>query len=429
MLRLQCEKTGESVDLLKQLNSSGEGVIYTTNKSGFLAKIYHDSTPERIEKLRVMVSNPPVDPTQSQGHISIAWPKYVLEDSDGKPLGFLMPEIKDAQTLINVYNPKRREKKAAGFNWMYLHVTAMNIAYIVHAVHIKNYVIGDIKQQNLLVKSDGRVAIIDTDSFQIRDPVTGKIHRGHVGSQEYTPPEMFNVDFSKVDRSELQDRFGLAIIIWQLLFASHPFTGQWVGGDNQPNIDRLIQQGDWIYGAKSNLRPTQLSIPLEVVHPELERLFHRCFDDGCHKPYARPSAFEWQEGLKTAISFLKHCQIETGHHYAENYGRCYWCERKKRLGYDVFPSIQGATITPIPTIQPNSGVVTPSPILLGQPKLSAPVIAGLVIGALALTTGQYWILIIACIFIIINRLISTSSGRRYFEAIANQLYDLVKKRL
>jgi DNA-binding helix-hairpin-helix protein with protein kinase domain len=398
MVRLHCENTGESVDLLKQISNSGEGLIYTTNKSGFLAKIYHQPTPERIEKLQVMISNQPVDPTQAQGHTSIAWPKHILRDSHGKSLGFLMPEIKNGQTLINVYSPRLRKGKAPGFNWVYLHVTAMNIAYIVHSLHQKNYVIGDLKQQNLLVKPDGLVAIIDTDSFQIRDPKIGKIHRGHVGSAEYTPPEMFNVDFSKVDRSELHDRFGLAIIIWQLLFASHPFAGQWVGGGNQPNIDKLIHQGDWIYGANSNLRPTQLSIPLNVVHPELERLFRKCFDEGCHRPYARPSAFEWQEALKVAISTLVQCKNELGHYYAQNYGKCYWCERKTKLNYDVFPSSTGITKTPIPK---PLVVTTPSPPPVVQPKFKpAPFFTGLAIGAIALTTGYYWFLILAGIFIL-----------------------------
>lgn len=401
MLKLQCESTGETINLLKQINSSGEGIIYTTDKSGILAKIYHQPTTERIDKLRVMINNQPNDPTLSQGHTSIAWPKCILRDVYGKRLGFSMPEIKNAQTLINVYNPRQREKRAPGFNWVYLHVTAMNIAYVIHSLHIKNYVIGDIKQQNLLVNSEGLASIIDTDSFQIRDPMTGLIHRGHVGSAEYTPPEMFNVDFSQVDRSELHDRFGLGIIIWQLLFASHPFAGQWIGGGNQPNIDKLIHQGYWIYGQNSNLRPTQLSIPLNTVHPELERLFRKCFDDGCHRPYARPTALEWHDAMILAINDLVQCKTETGHHYARSYNKCYWCERKNQIGYDAFASKQVKTTTLIPKIQTSPVKTSPSPSPVVQPKFkTTPFFIGLAIAAFAITTGLYWILIIAGIFIV-----------------------------
>jgi DNA-binding helix-hairpin-helix protein with protein kinase domain len=400
MVRLKCENTNEYVELLNEISNSGEGIIYKTSKSGLLAKIYHKITSERIEKLRIMINNQPVDPTlNSQKHISIAWPKYLLLDSNNNPLGFLMPEIKDAQTLINVYNPRLRAKKASGFNWVYLHVTALNIAYIVHALHTKNYVIGDIKEQNLLVNSRGLVSIIDTDSFQIRDPATGKIYRGHVGSAEYTPPEMFNVDFSKVDRSELHDRFGLSIIIWQLLFANHPFSGQWMGSGNQPNIDKLIYQGDWIYGKSSNLRPAKFSIPLKVVHPEIERLFHKCFDDGCHQPYSRPSAFEWKESLEAAISDLVQCKVEIGHHYAKSYGSCYWCKRMSQINYDAFSSNNKTVLTKIPTVQSKIHTST-------KPKLKPiPLYTGIVfisVGVITLFTGYYIVAGIAAVITVIS---------------------------
>jgi DNA-binding helix-hairpin-helix protein with protein kinase domain len=363
MVRLQCKNSGEWIDLVKEINSSGEGKIYTTNKSGFLAKMYHNPTPERSAKLQVMVNNPPDDPTLSQGHISIAWPKDLLQDSGGSILGFLMPEIKNGQTLINVYSPRYRKKKAPGFNWVYLHVTAMNIAFIMDALHKKNYVVCDIKQQNLLVQPDGRVSIIDTDSFQIRDPITGKIHRSHVGSGEYTPPEMFNVDFTTVDRADLHDRFGLAVIIWQLLFSNHPFSGEWVGGGNQPNIDKLIHQGDWIYGKNSQLKPTPLSIPLNIVHPEIARLFRKCFDDGYRTSYARPSAADWKTALEKAIPELTQCSSVNNHYYARSYTKCYWCERKLQINHDAFPAIPGNVKTQVPVTvsaknnSPNQAVI------------------------------------------------------------------------
>jgi DNA-binding helix-hairpin-helix protein with protein kinase domain len=350
MVRLQCKNSGEWIDLVKEINSSGEGKIYATNKTGFLAKIYHNPTPERSIKLQIMANDPPADPTLSQGHISIAWPKDLLQDSGGSILGFLMPEIKNGQTLIKVYNPRFRNKQIPGFNWVYLHITAMNVASTIDVLHNKNYVVCDIKQQNLLLQSTGQISIIDTDSFQIRDKITGKIHRSHVGSGEYTPPEMFNVDFTTVDRSELHDRFGLAIIIWQLLFGNHPFSGEWVGGGNQPNIDKLIHQGDWIYGKNSKLKATPLSIPLNVIHPELERLFRKCFDDGYRTPYARPSAADWKNALEIAIPQLTPCSSINNHYYARSYAKYYWCQRKIQISYDAFPAIHGSVRTQIPVI-------------------------------------------------------------------------------
>lgn len=348
MTRLKCSDTGEWINLGKEISKSGEGRIYQTSKAGFLAKIYHTITQEQIDKLQVMVKNPPVDPTRSQGHVSIAWPKCVLQDSYDKSLGFLMEVIGNGQTLINVYNPARRKKNAAGFNWFYLHTTAMNIASIVQAIHKNSYVVGDLKPDNLLVTPNAYVSIIDTDSFQILDRRTRKIYRCPVASQEFTPREIFGKDLQKIDRSEFQDDFALAVIIWQLLFGYHPFSGDFSGSGNQPNSDQLIEQGLWMYGSSSKLRPGKFSMPLNIIHPELQKLFYKCFNDGHSKPNARPSAADWETALRQAISELTQCSVESGHHYAKSYGKCYWCERKRQLnGYDMFASPPGTQKPPV----------------------------------------------------------------------------------
>lgn len=336
MVNLQSKNSNELIELCEEIARSGEGIIYKTNKDGFLAKIYHSINQEKIEKLQVMVDNPPIDPTWAQNHISIAWPKELLKDGYDRCLGFLMPEIKNGQTLINVYNPSLRDKKAPGFNWYYLHTTALNVVSVIQALHHRKYVVGDLKPENLLVNERGLVSIIDTDSFQIFDSRTGKVYYSPVASQEYTPPEMFGQDLQATNRSEEQDRFGLAVIIWLLLFGYHPFSGKWLEKENQPSIDELIRDGCWIYGFNSKIYPHDLSIPLKTLHPDLQKCFHKCFSDGHNNPSARPSATEWMTALDTARKSLVRCSIDLGHYYASNYGKCYWCERKQALGFDIF---------------------------------------------------------------------------------------------
>ena len=397
MTRLKCSETGEWIDLTEVISKSGEGIIYKTGKAGVFAKIYynHTITQEKIDKLQVMVKNPPADPTRSQGHVSIAWPICLSQDSYGKSLGFFMPAISNGQTLINVYNPAQREKTAPGFNWYYLHTTAMNIASIVQAIHGNNYVVGDLKPDNMLVTSSACVSIIDTDSFQIVDRRTGKIYRSPVASQEYTPREMFHKDLQKIDRSEFQDRFALGVIIWHLLFGYHPFNGKWSGSGDQPNIDQLIEQGYWMYGSSSKLGPRPTSMPLNIIHPELQKLFYKCFNDGHNKPYARPSAADWQKALRVAISELTQCSVERGHHYAKSYGKCYWCERKRQLNYDMFASPPGTPKPPVspgrntipikPSVQPvKPGAVPINPLPIKHPQLADKIKTLLGAGAILL---------------------------------------------
>lgn len=104
-------------------------------------------------------------------------------------------------------NPQRRRAVLPGFNWLYLHVTAMNIASITQAIHAKGYVLGDIKPQNILVNNQALPSVIDTDSFQVRDPQTGEVFRCPVGSEGFTPPELLGQDLAAIDQTAGHDRF------------------------------------------------------------------------------------------------------------------------------------------------------------------------------------------------------------------------------
>ncbi len=232
----------QPVSLIKQIADSGEGEVWETNQSGYLAKIYHDPTSARIEKLKVMLANPPVDPMLKYNHVSIAWPSDLLKDSSGKYLGFLMPAIRDSKQLSSVYNPRRRKKVAPGFNWYYLHVTALNTAWIIQEIHSKGYVLGDIKLENILVNDRAMVSVIDTDSFQVRDSRSNKVYRCTVGSEGFTPAELLGKDFSSTYQTVTHDRFRIGVLIHYLLFGYHPFSGQWIGVGESPDQNLTIQK-------------------------------------------------------------------------------------------------------------------------------------------------------------------------------------------
>ena len=193
MTVITCASTGKSITLLgEEIANSGEAKVWRTNQNGYLAKIYHSPTPERVQKLAVMIANPPTEPNSHLHHVSFAWPKSCLKNAQGDFVGFLMPEIKDGKELLDVYNPRRRQALKLEIDWRFLHTTALNIVSIIEALHTAGYVLGDIKPQNILVNNRALPSIIDTDSFQVRNPTNGKVYRCLVGSQGYTPPELSN---------------------------------------------------------------------------------------------------------------------------------------------------------------------------------------------------------------------------------------------
>jgi WD40 repeat protein len=328
--------SGRSIVLEKKLASSGEGTVWTTSLPGFLAKLYHTPTPDHVEKLRVMIAHPPQNPMRHHYHVTFAWPQDLLQNAQGQCLGFLMPEIVDGVKLSLIYNAKLRNRKAPRFNWYYLHTAALNFALSLKSLHDEGYVVGDIKPQNLLVNSRALISVIDADSFQVRDPLTKTLYRCPVGSEGFTPVELLGKELSTLDQTEVHDRFRLGVMIFMLLFGDQPFKGKWIGKGESPQPAELIRQGYWPYAPNSMVQPGPNTIPLSIIHPQLQVCFQRCFTEGHRNPLARPSAQDWSDALKLAIPDLRMCHLENNHYYSRIYGRCYWCDRRSSVGLDVF---------------------------------------------------------------------------------------------
>ena len=341
MTVLTCASTGKSITLLgEEIANSGEAKVWRTNQNGYLAKIYHTPTPERVQKLAVMIAHPPTEPNSHLHHVSFAWPKSALKNVQGDCVGFLMPEIKDGKELIDVYNPRRRQALKLEIDWRFLHTTALNIVSIIEALHAAGYVLGDIKPQNILVNNRALPSIIDTDSFQVKNPKNGKVYNCLVGSEGYTPPELIGKDFDSIEQTEVHDRFRLGVIIYQLLFGgNNPFQGKWTGAGEIPDINELICQGLWVSGSTNLIAAVARTIPLEIVHPEVQQCFLKCFNDGHKNPNFRPTARKWLEALKVGNDRLTICGRVDSHYYSRTYGKCYWCDRSTNLGVDIFPGV------------------------------------------------------------------------------------------
>jgi len=351
---------GKSISLVKEIAKGGEGRIWQTDRSGYLAKTYHKPSNEQITKLQLMVANPPPNPTAGMGHIAISWPTNLIKDNQGRWVGFLMPEIKNAKELVYVYHPTNRNKHAPAFNWYCLHIIAYNFASILREIHNANYIIGDISVKNILVNDRSLVSLIDTDSFQVTDPKTHKVYYCSVGSEGFTPRELIGQNLSQLAQNRFHDRFRLAVIIHYLLFGSHPFMGMWTGSGNPPGQNDSISQGHWPYGINSLLKPSRNTIPLEILHPELKECFTKCFNDGHQSPTSRPSPEDWVYALQVAISDLVVCSKNRNHInsqnsiYSKHSGSCYWCDRAKALSVDIFPPVKNP-------IDPQKISITPPP--------------------------------------------------------------------
>src|SRR5205823_4377230 len=123
-----------------------------------------------------------------------------------------------------------------------------------------------------------------------------------VGVSTHQPPEFQAPhSFKGVVRTTNHDAFGLAVLIFQLLFLGrHPFIGVYLGSGDMPP-ERAISEGRFAYSSRAaalQMRQPPATLPLAAAGA-LADMFERAFTTT-----ARPTAAEWVSGLETLQSHL-----------------------------------------------------------------------------------------------------------------------------
>ena len=357
-----------TIDVDNPIGTGGEGAIYSLGElTALVAKVYHRADDVEGAKLRLMADNPPDMPPAPGGHISIAWPQDTLHSSlpatIDNTVGYLMLRVDSERTVNQSYNPASRKRNFPHFTSWHHCAVAINLARAVNAIHAHNYVIGDINESNILVHDDGLVTLIDTDSFQVQDQRDGTIYRSPVGKPEYTSPELQGQRFDAQDRDQYHDRFGLGVIIYQLLMEGrHPHAGKYTGQGDPPTIESRIRDGFFLH-AQSR------SVPLvdgpgfmrwDSLDESIRDLFRLCFDTGHDRRTGRPTPEMWEEAITQVADSLSVCTDNPHHRYFGHNSSCPWCERRDLLhGEDPFPVApgpepvhMGGAVTPHQQLQP-----------------------------------------------------------------------------
>jgi DNA-binding helix-hairpin-helix protein with protein kinase domain len=384
-MKLLVTSEGTAVQLGRELGRGGEGAVYETpTLPKQVAKLYlAPPDAKKQAKLSFMA-----DVADSELLKYVAWPQETLHAHRGGPVvGFLMPKISGRDAIHMIYSPAHRRQNRPKLAWDFLLFVARNTAAAFETLHARGHVLGDVNQGNVLVGNDSQVALIDSDSFQVQ--ARGVLHMCEVGVSHFTPPELQGIpSFHGVTRTANHDNFGLAVLIFHLLFGGrHPYSGVPLRQGVADALETDIKAFRYAYARDSQSRgiaPPPKSISASMLPDAVESMFHQAFTERGVSS-ARPTASQWVRSLDALRQSLRKCSASTVHVYPHHLARCPWCGLEQQgvvyfidLVASYTPTATGfalvqawARITAVPAPPP---VTAPSPS--GMTAAARPVPAG-----------------------------------------------------
>ena len=306
----------EPVRLGLRLAEGGDAAVHAVEgHPALVAKVYHDpgTEPRRRAKLVAMLAAPPEG--AGGADVRLAWPVALLEDGgDGPPAGFLMPRVDLDRAVVLEMLLTGRARRAARLPDAYRNrvAAAANLATAVAALHAQGDHVVDLKPSNVHVyRGSFYVALLDCDGMSVAGR-GGERFPAHQYTDGYIAPEALRAKARPEDLGEAQDRFALAVVVFQLLNRGlHPFQGVPAPGVDVPTTDsERVAAGLYPYGRGGALSPPPRSL-YRGFDLATQRLFDRAFAGGAGR---RPSAREWRAHLRGLLDGgLRACKVDAEH--------------------------------------------------------------------------------------------------------------------
>jgi DNA-binding helix-hairpin-helix protein with protein kinase domain len=332
------------IPLGNQLGRGGEGSVYEIeNDPALVAKVYHKTplSDEQVAKLQALACcwSAPLEAIS-------AWPRSMLFDPvRRKPCGLLMTKLVSARPLHELYGTTNRRRHFPEVGWHHMVLAARNTAAAFQTMHSAGIVVGDVNQGNLLVDKQMCVRMIDCDSFQVSQ--NGKHFNCPVGTPHFTPPELQSQRLRDVQRAPNHDRFGMAVLIFHLLFVGrHPFAGRY-RGQGDMSIEKAIAERRFAFSrdrAATQVDPPPASLLLDDLPAGLGELFEAAFRWGESSSRARPDPLAWIEQLELLLKRRSTCSFDPQHVYSSHLSKCPWCRIEDAGGPSFFGAAGAASM-------------------------------------------------------------------------------------
>ncbi len=330
------DETGAVWQLGGQLAAGGEGSVFRVkDRPEWCVKRYHGKSlsSERLAKLRALRDLPPAL------RAGVALPLSFVSEAAGSSdwSGVLLPYV-EGHDIYELYNPQGRQAHFRHATFEFVVAAALNLAHVFELVHAHGVVVGDISEQNIRVRSDATLTLIDCDGFQFSHG--GRFFASNLGTPIWTPPELQGLELQGVPRTSNHDRFGLAQLVFLLLFGGrYPFAGCPLSGEAL-SPEEAVAKFAFAFDpapAPALLEPPPGAPRLDALPPRFTEFFLRAFRKGSEAPDARPSAGDWAAALGELRADLVRCSAWQAHVYWRGAAHCPWCGVLERSGADLFP--------------------------------------------------------------------------------------------
>lgn len=343
-------RSGKIFSLGPEIKAGGEGTVYAVQGDpDIVAKLYHPNTPtDKLlsleKKLSVMVNDKDFEPYDN-GRLRFAWPMDILYDN-GKFVGFIMPNASGSYEFHELmWTSKQTQFQHYNYNGSI--AVAYNLAVIVHYVHSKGYVIGDMNIKNFRFDRECHIIVLDVDSFDVTDKQTGAHYKCSVGHPDVLAPELqgIRLDSEHARFTKQSDYFSLAVLIFMFLMnGTHPFNAPRISietsaksSSSNNSIMADIINGNCPYVRLGTDRQIPKYAPdYEMIPSAVQELFRRTFSY-THSTYreAITNRATPKEFAKILYMFLQRektvCAVDPHHLYITRLTHCPFCAANHRI--------------------------------------------------------------------------------------------------
>ncbi len=283
----------EPVHVIKKLGGGGQGEVYLVKWKGgnYALKWYFEGMRNEKkfkENLKDNIKNQSPDPM-------FLWPLEYCED--GNSFGYIM-DLRPADHFE--FSEFLLAKKT--FSSIASPVNAcLNIVHAFRVLHRQGYSYQDLNDGNFFIRpSDGHVLICDNDNVSQYGTTMGI-----AGKCRYMAPEI--VVGSTVPNN-FTDRFSLSVILFMMLFLSHPLEGQRVLKcpcmTQEYEINLYGKEPLFIFDKNDASNRPDPSMHINAyrfwpVYPEfIHDMFYRAFSqEAMHEPNKRLMEKDWEEAF------------------------------------------------------------------------------------------------------------------------------------